>query len=69
MKTPTHTCFSVRPRTGDRKDFWARIGSAWVNKDGSFNVTLDALPLDGKIVMRLRKANENDGADETEAVA
>ena len=65
--TPTHTCFTVRERGQDRKAFWARIGSAWVNKDGSFNLQLDALPIDGKIVLRLRKANENDGTEVAEA--
>lgn len=72
MTKPTHTAYTVRDRGEDRKAFWARIGSAWVNKDGSFNVQLDALPLDGKIVLRLRKDNENDGtgeADTAEAAA
>ena len=69
MTTPTHTCFTVRDRGQDRKAFWARIGSAWVNKDGSFNLQLDALPIDGKIVLRPRKANENDGVDNTAAAA
>ena len=64
---PTPTCYSVRPRGEDKRPYWARLGSAWVNKDGSFNIQLDALPLDGKLVLRLRKANENDGADEAEA--
>ena len=58
MTTPTHTCFTVRSRGESRKPFWARIGSAWTNKDGSFTLKLDALPLDGEIVMRARKADE-----------
>lgn len=69
MTTPTHTCFTVRDRGEGRKAYWARIGSAWVNRDGSFNLQLDALPIDGKIVLRPRKANENDGAEEVEAAA
>ena len=68
MTTPTHTAFAVRDRGQDRKAFWARIGSAWINRDGSCNLQLDALPIDGKIVLRLRKANENDGIEEAEAV-
>jgi len=31
---------------------WVRAGSAWVNRDGSFNVYLDVLPLDGKLHVR-----------------
>jgi len=64
MTTPTHTCFTVRDRGEDRKPYWVAIGSAWTNKDGSFNLRLDALPVDGKITVRLRK----DDAD-TEASA
>jgi hypothetical protein len=55
MTTPTHTCFTVRNRGEDKKAFWARIGSAWTNRDGSFTIRLDALPLDGEIVVRPRK--------------
>jgi len=69
MTTPTHSAFTVRDRGEGRKAFWARIGSAWVNRDGSFNLQLDALPIDGKIVLRPRKANENDGAEEAEVAA
>ena len=69
MTTPTHTCYTVRDRGQDRKPFWARIGSAWVNRDGSFNILLDAMPIDGKIVLRARKANENDGVEDTEVAA
>ena len=58
MTTPTHTCFTIRNRGEGRKVFWANIGSAWVNKDGSLNLTLDSLPIDGKIVVRVRKADD-----------
>ena len=58
MKTPTHTCYTVRDRGADRKAYWASIGSAWTNRDGSLNISLDALPLDGKIVLRPRKDDE-----------
>jgi hypothetical protein len=55
MTMPTHTCYSVRKRGEDRKSYWMPIGSAWTNSDGSFNVKLDALPIDGEIVIRLRR--------------
>ena len=42
------------------KDFWQRIGTAFVNKDLSMNVVLNALPLDGKL--HLRKPREQDPA-------
>lgn len=32
---------------------WTRIGAAWPNKDGKgFNILCDAVPLQGRIVMR-----------------
>ena len=42
--------FSIR----DSKNgsVWVRAGNAFVNKDGSMNVWLDVLPLDGKLHVR-----------------
>jgi len=65
MSKPTHTCFVVRSRGEDRKPFWAIIGSAWLNRDGSFNVKLDALPIDGEMVIRKRKERDEATAPET----
>lgn len=31
---------------------WVKAGSAWINRDGSLNVYLDALPLEGKLHIR-----------------
>lgn len=47
--------FSVRESRGpDGKaaSTWVKAGSAWVNRDGSLNVYLDVLPLDGKLHVR-----------------
>jgi hypothetical protein len=37
-----------------RKDrtMWIRIGTAFTNRDGSLNVVLDALPVNGKLHIR-----------------
>jgi hypothetical protein len=43
---------------GDPISYWNRVGMAWVNKDGSINVQLNSLPLDGKI--QLREPKEGD---------
>ena len=32
--------------------YWTRIGTAFVNRDGSFNVKLDAIPVTGEIHVR-----------------
>ena len=51
--------FSIREGKGG--SIWVRAGSAFVNKDGSLNVLLDVLPLDGKL--HVREAGEKrDGA-------
>jgi hypothetical protein len=42
--------FSIRESKGG--SIWVRAGSAFVNKDGSMNVLLDVLPLDGKLHVR-----------------
>ncbi len=49
---PTHTAYQVRE--GSQKSYWTRIGAAWPHKDlMGFNIQLESLPLDGKIVLRL----------------
>ena len=43
--------FSIR-KEGAGSTKWIRAGSAFVNKDGSLNVYLDVLPLDGALHIR-----------------
>ena len=51
-KQPTHTAFSVIKREG-KQDYWLNIGLVFPHKDGTgFTIRLQALPLDGKIVIR-----------------
>ena len=47
-------------RDGKNGDsYWTRIGSAFVNVDGSLNVLLDALPaIDGKLHIRDQKERQ-----------
>ena len=50
--TPTHRVYTVIRREG-QDDYWLNIGLAFPHKDGNgFNIVLQALPLDGKIVCR-----------------
>lgn len=57
-KSPSHTAYQVREREG-RKSFWTRIGSAWAHNDGKgFNLQLECVPLDGKIVLRVVTENK-----------
>lgn len=45
------------------KTYWTKVGSAFVNRDGSTTVLLDALPLNGKL--QIRTPVSRDGEDDT----
>ena len=50
--TPTHRVYTVIRREG-QDDYWLNIGLTFPHKDEKgFNIVLQALPLDGKIVCR-----------------
>lgn len=45
--------------SGNRpKPFWLRLGSAFENRDGSINVYLEALPVNGKLQLRVPNDRE-----------
>jgi hypothetical protein len=48
--------FTVVDRGG--KSYWIRIGAAFGNYDGSETVLLDALPINGKMQIRVPVAKE-----------
>ena len=57
---PTHRVFTVEKREG-KDDFWTEIGAAFAHKDGKgFNIQLRALPLDGKLVLRVPEPKDGD---------
>ena len=72
-KIPSHHAFIVRnfrDDNGEEKSHRTQIGSAWTHKDGKgFDVLLQALPVDGRIVLRLdeRAMIERRNAEEREA--
>lgn len=59
-KVPTLHAFVVKDGKGDgQKGFWTKIGTAWAHEDGEgFSIVLDALPIDGRIVLRAPKSDE-----------
>jgi hypothetical protein len=62
-RQPTHRAYSVIRREG-QDDFWLNIGLVFPHKDGNgFNLILQAFPLDGKIVVREIKEEEEIGAE------
>lgn len=60
-KLPTHIAYHVRDREKGQKSIWTRIGCAWTNADGSFNIQLDALPVDGRMNIRVASDKKENG--------
>ena len=48
---PTYIAYTVKKRGEGKSDFWTRIGAAFAH-DGGLTVQLDALPIDGRVVLR-----------------
>ena len=48
---------------GDSQDLWMRVGSAFLNDDGSLDIKLEALPLDGRL--HIRRLEDTDDAHQT----
>lgn len=49
----TLTVYTIIPSTDDKHDdFWLRIGVAFINRDNSLNVKLNALPINGALHIR-----------------
>jgi hypothetical protein len=56
----THRAYTVVKRDG-QEDYWLPIGAAFGhNDDKGFNIVLQALPIDGKIVLRVPKDDEDE---------
>jgi hypothetical protein len=52
-QAPTHRAYTVIKRGEGQDDFWLNIGAAFAHQDGKgFNIVLQALPIDAKIVVR-----------------
>ncbi len=53
---PAYQAYTVVKREG-QDDFWLNIGAAFMHQDGEgYNVLLQALPINGKIVLRPPKS-------------
>ena len=61
-KKPTLIAYNVKERGEEQKAIWTRIGAAWPRENGhGFTIQLEALPLDGRIVLTEPK-DEKGGA-------
>ena len=66
MSKPPFLAYTVREyKVGrDTKSSWCRIGAAWPTKSGEgFNITLDALPIDGRITLMPPKPEDKAAAE------
>jgi hypothetical protein len=61
---PTLIAYNVKDRGKKQKPFFVRIGGAWPFKSGApgYTIQLDALPIDGRIVLAEPKAVETETA-------
>jgi hypothetical protein len=44
--------YTIIDKPGTDRSIWTRIGNAWINRDQSINIQLDALPVNGKLHVR-----------------
>lgn len=63
---PTYQAYTVIKREG-QDDYWLNIGAAFMHQDGEgYNIVLQALPINGKIVLRPPK-NKDASEEQTPA--
>ena len=51
------------PSNGLKKAYWQRVGMAFENRDGSRAVLLNALPLNGRLILRREQGLERIGRE------
>lgn len=61
--------YTIVERNRDGRKFWVRVGAAFVNRDGSLDVRLDAMPVNGQLQIRdyQPRASRAAGSDEQAA--
>ncbi len=60
MSAPAYRAYTVIKREG-KEDYWLNLGVAFRHEDGEgLNVLLQAMPLDGKFVLRTYKEREEE---------
>lgn len=60
MSAPSYRAYTVIKREG-KDDYWLNIGVCFAHEDkDGFNLLLQAMPLDGKIVLRTYKEREEE---------
>lgn len=44
--------YTIVDKEGFEKSFWVKVGAMFPNRDGTFNIYLDALPINGRLHAR-----------------
>lgn len=60
MAVNTQALFGVVQREGMEKGFWTRIGTAFQNQDGSWNLRFDYLPTAPGVTIQMRPPRPSD---------
>lgn len=56
---PAYRAYTIVKRGEGKDDFWLPVGAAFAHEDGEgFNVILQALPIDGRVVLRVPKDDD-----------
>ena len=64
-KRPAYEAFVIEGE--GRKSFWTKIGACWPHDDGEgFTLNLVALPIDGRISLRVPREDKRDGNKDRE---
>ena len=60
---PAFNVYTVQDRGNGQDPFWLKVGAAFPHKDGEgFNIQLQALPTDSRLVLRTYKEQEDSKA-------
>lgn len=65
MAVNTQALFGVVQREGMEKGFWTRIGTAFENQDGSWNLRFDYMPTDRSATIQMRPVRSVDNAGDS----
>lgn len=61
-RQPSHTVYTI-VETGGEKNRWLECGIGFTNRDGSLNVLLNALPVNGRLHVRSSNGRQERGSD------
>lgn len=65
LKKPFMLAYTVKPIGDGQKSVWTKLGAAWAHRDGEgFDVQMDAIPVDGRLVLRTVRDEDADQSGE-----